>query len=247
MRNVAKRTIGAGSIAMVAVLLFASVAFAAYALFGDAQIVTGGNPGKAAQIRSDATVAPGFGGVDFDVPPGLPWSDLDMLQIDYNVTDDDCGGGSPRFQINVDTTGDGVSDGNVHVAIGPSPNFTDCAPGWQSTGNLIGNEDSGRYDYSQFGGSPFTRYSNVPASVQAGTVVGIQVVVDGSWNTAATGGDGEQTVLVDNAQINDVTNQFEQPLTKDECKNDGWKTLTRADGTNFKNQGDCIQYVNTGK
>jgi hypothetical protein len=31
------------------------------------------------------------------------------------------------------------------------------------------------------------------------------------------------------------------------CKNDGWKELTRADGSTFTNQGDCIQYVNTGK
>lgn len=34
---------------------------------------------------------------------------------------------------------------------------------------------------------------------------------------------------------------------KDQCKNSGWQTLVRADGTSFKNQGDCIQYVNTGK
>ena len=35
------------------------------------------------------------------------------------------------------------------------------------------------------------------------------------------------------------------PTTKDACKNDGWSTFTipRA----FKNQGDCIQFVNTGK
>jgi hypothetical protein len=35
--------------------------------------------------------------------------------------------------------------------------------------------------------------------------------------------------------------------SKDGCKNDGWKTLVRSDGSTFKNQGDCIQYVNTGK
>ena len=34
---------------------------------------------------------------------------------------------------------------------------------------------------------------------------------------------------------------------KDECKNGGWENLTRDDDTGFKNQGDCIQYVNTGK
>jgi hypothetical protein len=31
------------------------------------------------------------------------------------------------------------------------------------------------------------------------------------------------------------------------CKNNGWQDFTRADSTIFKNQGDCIQYVNTGK
>jgi len=31
------------------------------------------------------------------------------------------------------------------------------------------------------------------------------------------------------------------------CKNGGWQQLTRADGSTFTNQGDCIQYVNTGK
>lgn len=34
---------------------------------------------------------------------------------------------------------------------------------------------------------------------------------------------------------------------KDECKKGGWATMTRADGSSFKNQGDCIQYVNTGR
>ena len=35
--------------------------------------------------------------------------------------------------------------------------------------------------------------------------------------------------------------------SKEACKNDGWQSLSRADGSSFKNQGDCIQYVNTGK
>jgi hypothetical protein len=28
---------------------------------------------------------------------------------------------------------------------------------------------------------------------------------------------------------------------------DGWVHYIRFDGSRFKNQGDCIQYVNTGK
>ncbi len=37
------------------------------------------------------------------------------------------------------------------------------------------------------------------------------------------------------------------PATAAQCKSGGWMTSTRADGSTFKNQGDCIQYVNTGK
>jgi hypothetical protein len=37
------------------------------------------------------------------------------------------------------------------------------------------------------------------------------------------------------------------PQSKDDCKGNGWRSHTRADGSTFKNQGDCIQYVNTGK
>jgi hypothetical protein len=37
------------------------------------------------------------------------------------------------------------------------------------------------------------------------------------------------------------------PPNKDACKDGGWQNYTRADGSTFKNQGDCIQYVNTGK
>jgi hypothetical protein len=36
-------------------------------------------------------------------------------------------------------------------------------------------------------------------------------------------------------------------VTANQCKNGGWQTLQRQNGTTFKNQGDCIQYVNTGK
>jgi hypothetical protein len=40
---------------------------------------------------------------------------------------------------------------------------------------------------------------------------------------------------------------FTIATTADGCKNSGWKTLSRGDGSSFKNQGDCIQYVNTGR
>jgi len=40
---------------------------------------------------------------------------------------------------------------------------------------------------------------------------------------------------------------FPVATSKDWCKQGGWMSLFREDGGVFKNQGDCIQYVNTGK
>jgi hypothetical protein len=52
----------------------------------------------------------------------------------------------------------------------------------------------------------------------------------------------------DNDGIGDACDPIPTPPTnKDQCKNGGWQNYRRANGTKFKNQGDCIQYVNTGK
>jgi hypothetical protein len=40
--------------------------------------------------------------------------------------------------------------------------------------------------------------------------------------------------------------EFDEPSTADQCKNGGWQTFAPPAGP-FKNQGQCIQYVNTGK
>jgi hypothetical protein len=37
------------------------------------------------------------------------------------------------------------------------------------------------------------------------------------------------------------------PTSADQCKKNGWRTRTRSDGSAFRNQGDCIKYVNTGR
>ncbi|MBP7475270.1 MAG: hypothetical protein KA810_08440 [Pyrinomonadaceae bacterium] len=42
-------------------------------------------------------------------------------------------------------------------------------------------------------------------------------------------------------------NAFTEATSANACKNGGWRGLARANGTPFRNQGDCIQYVNTGR
>ena len=232
-------------LASLAVQGSAAIAATSYSLYGDASLVAGGDPGKAAQLRSDAD--PGFGGVDFDVS-GLTFADLETLATDFNVTDDQCGGGSPRFQINVETATGDIE--NIFVYLGPSPTFTGCAAGWQSSGNLIGNNDACRWDTSQLApGTQCTTYAAAVAAFGELEITGIQLVVDSGWNAVASVGDGEQTVLVDNVRINADTITFDEgvvvePGDKEKCKDGGWRDFTSSPGP-FKNQGDCVSYFAT--
>ena len=49
-----------------------------------------------------------------------------------------------------------------------------------------------------------------------------------------------------NADSNsDSYSQVGAPTDKEQCKKGGWRTFNAP--RTFKNQGDCIQFVNTGK
>lgn len=191
-----RRLVGAFAAVAVGVLVGAVPASAAagYALFGDATRVHPGHSSHTAiQLRS---IGAGFGGVDFKVPSGMTFSQLQNLGTDYNFTAASCGGGSPRFQINVG----GV---NAFVYIGPPPNYTDCPQNvWVSTGNLA--TATGFIDTSQLpGGTFYDTFAAAQAKYGSMTVTGIQLVADAGWKF------GTQTVLVDNVQINATTYTFD--------------------------------------
>src|ERR1019366_4570390 len=54
---------------------------------------------------------------------------------------------------------------------------------------------------------------------------------------------GSPVRAIDNVSLLSVN----QASSASACKQNGWQGLTRADGSTFNNQGDCIQYVNTGR
>ena len=217
-----------------ALIFMATAAFAIgpYSFFGGAEYYSPGNASlRAVKLVSDATDP--FSGVSFAIPDGTTFADLASLGTDYNVTDDDCGGGSPRFQVGIDMDGDGDRDGNVFVYIGPFPNYTGCAACWQTTGDLLTSGEN-RFDTSQVGGTFYDSYAGASALVGSKGVTGVSLVIDSSWMF----GDGEQTVLVDNT---DVNGNHDYEPSKDDCKKGGWQTFG-----NFKNQGDCVSFFASG-
>jgi hypothetical protein len=231
-----KRTI---VIALMAVAYATAVVGTGYSLFGGASYFAPGNASsRAVQLTSDlSNVKPvdDYSGVDFAVVAEMKLSDVTNLATDYNFTHNSCGGGSPRFQINVVTPSNETK--NIFVYIGPPPNYNTCAPGWTSSGNLV--TPASLVDTSQLpGGTFYDTYAHAQTLYSTYPVTGIQLVADAAW--AFT--DQIQTVLVDNVQINNGTYNFE-PGAGDACKNGGWQSFTSAPGP-FKNQGDCVSYFN---
>jgi hypothetical protein len=141
-------------------------------------------------------------GVTFSDTGVTTFSSITQLSAEFNVTDDDCLSGSPRFQIRVQTPSSGEK--NVFVYLDPTPVASGgCAVNmWLSTGNLIASTD-GRYDTSQIqpGGNQISTYQQALALVGLYPVTGISLVVDSGW--AFT--DKEQTVLSRNVRINAST------------------------------------------
>jgi hypothetical protein len=176
-------------VALVTLVLVPAAVAASGALFGGATMA-----GNQVKLVSDA--AHPSSGINFTNTGVTTFSTLTQLATKFNVTDDGCGGGSPRFQINFGSQ-------NVFVYLGPSPTFTGCTPNTLvDSGNLIGNNDACRWDTSQVhAGTQCNTYAGALTLLGSRTVTGIQLVVDSGWFFA----DREQTVLVCDIRINSST------------------------------------------
>jgi hypothetical protein len=180
-----------------------SAAAADCTLFGDATKVKHGAEKHAVLLRSGFSPAT-FGGIDIGVPAGMAFSDLSELSTDWLFVEGSCGGGSPRFQVNV-TTSSGQS-GNVFVYIGPSPFGTGCPTDLEmNSGNLAQpgapGDIPGTWDSSQIvAGTQVSTYSATLGLAIAGgwTITGIQLVVDAGWAFPPNG----QAVIVDRVSVN---------------------------------------------
>jgi hypothetical protein len=135
-------------------------------------------------------------------------------------------GGSPRISIPIDTDSDGTWESFAFI------DANNCG----MTALLTGTVTQACPVF--FGG---TLYANWAAFVAA----------HGDYRIAT---DAVVFVIADQPFVGVISNvQLGQghgahdAKARDDCKNGGWKDMTRADDSTFKNQGDCIQYVNTGK
>jgi hypothetical protein len=80
------------------------------------------------------------------------------------------------------------------------------------------------------------------------TLLYLSLQTGSGWASGFTGKvDGISVKLVSGEEVRLNLEAFLSPTAKDMCKGDGWKTVLRPDGSQFKNQGDCVSYVAAGK
>lgn len=137
-------------------------------------------------------------GASFSGTGVTTFSSITHLSTEFDVTDDDCSSGSPRFQVRVQTPS---GEKNVFVYLGPTPSFTGCAKNvWTASGDLSDSSEL-RVDLTQVGGAFYSTWAQAVALVGSHTVTGISLVVDSGWAFA----DKEQTVRIRNVRINAST------------------------------------------
>lgn len=89
-------------------------------------------------------------------------------------------------------------------------------------------------------GTAMVEYAGMLAGIAIMTIAGL-IFLGG-----ATGGSlGDLTWT--EAVVTSPLNEADYAIEPHACKLGGWTTMVREDETPFTNQGDCIQYANTGK
>jgi hypothetical protein len=228
---------------------------------GSAQLSIAQTPGAgdlAAQLRN-----PNYAGTKL--------SDLTALSYSTYVQQFGSGGQAPYLILNIDLDNNGTTDDQLffepvyqsgtYSTVDPSITIPDQCPGitncvalntWQTWNALAGGWWS--LNAATFG-PPLTTIEQYVADNPDATIVnstsgagGVRIVAgfgEGSWN----GFIGNADAFTIGVSACNTTFNFEPqigpPTAANQCKDGGWKTYNTPRA--FKNQGDCIQYVNTGK
>jgi hypothetical protein len=205
-------------------------------------------PGGALQLTTDATNA---AKAQFMHDANVPLTSVNELSYQTKQVSASFPGGDASYQLAVCLGGitGTTCNGFTTLVFEPYENGVVVPGVWQSWDVDAGLMWSSRsvttgtcVVAAGFGGAPFYTLSGLQAVCPNAVAVGFGVNI-GSFNPSY---DVETDLVSFNSQAYNFE-LFQVASSKEECKNAGWTNITRTDGSAFKNQGDCIQFVNTGK
>jgi hypothetical protein len=92
----------------------------------------------------------------------------------------------------------------------------------------------------------FVTWNTIVAANPGAVIVGGFGINQGSGNPALTAASDKLTIGYGGDLLTYDFEPYRIAQTRDDCKVGGWQSFKRADGTSFRNQGDCVSYINTG-
>lgn len=93
----------------------------------------------------------------------------------------------------------------------------------------------------------FVSWDTIVAANPDAVIVGGYGINQGSGNPALTVASDVLTIGSNGECVTYNFDPFRVATNKDQCKNGGYNGVKRADGSSFKNQGDCVSYTNNSK
>ena len=188
---------------------------------------------------------------------GVKLSSLTALSYwTYDVANN--GSQFPYLELNIDTTGTGAAPND---ALFFEPPFQSTGNGGADCAHQANTAMNTWQQWDALHGCWWSNYGDLNAGTGTGTLADYLAVHPNATIVNSSSGGGVHLVVgfasptdqfdgnVDAFTINSTTYDFEpslpSPTSKDQCKNGGWHNYADANGTAFKNQGDCVSYVAT--
>lgn len=219
------------------------------------------SPGTATFRNGPGTPPLGTGSIEFSTP--LPTSKVYMFNFDHVGAAISGVDAMSYWTYRTAGTGQQVTALNMQVdANGAAPGgFTTLVfePVYNPTQGAVVNGTWQHWDAYQGGNaiwwstrpiagvcafSCYVTWNQIVAANPNAVIVGGFGFNQGSGNPGLIAADDALTLGINGTTTTWNFELYRTPQTKDDCKKGGWQTVTRSDGTPFKNQGDCVSYTN---
>jgi len=153
----------------------------------------------------------------------------------------------PSMNIEVDYNGPAVAGGYTSLVFEPvyNPAQGSIQSGvWQTWNGIPGIWWSTRPINGCAVSPCYQQWSDIVAANPDATILGGFGVNQGSGSGGLIAATDALRIASNGSSWTYNFEPFRTPATKDECKNGGWQNLRDANGAPFKNQGQCVSYVN---
>lgn len=162
----------------------------------------------------------------------------------------------PSINIQIDVNGGTLNTGDFRTLVFEpyfQPGFVDATGVWETRDAINGGAavwwatgSNPLFPNPCPQGDPCT-WSEILAAFPGATIVGGFGVNAGSGNAGLDGAVDALSIAYGSTNVTYDFEPYRVATTADQCKNGGWMTVKRADGSSFKNQGDCVSFTKNGK